>query len=95
MSSSLRTNWLIAVALIGWLMWLLAPVLTPFVAAGLLAYVVGWIIVPLEPLPIGRGAPDPRNPPSGCVFRDRCPKAFDRCASEVPRMSRVSTWDGG
>ena len=39
MSSSLRTNWLIAIALVGWLIWLLAPVLTPFVAAGLLAYV--------------------------------------------------------
>ena len=37
-----------------------------------------------DPLPIGRGAPDPRNPPSGCVFRDRCPLAFDRCATEVP-----------
>ena len=36
-------------------------------------------------LPIGRGAPDPRNPPSGCVFRDRCPQAHDRCAAEVPR----------
>lgn len=42
-----------------------------------------------EPLPIGRGAPDPRNPPSGCVFRDRCPKAFDRCATEVPQVQRV------
>ena len=42
-----------------------------------------------EPLPIGRGAPDPRNPPSGCVFRDRCPKAFDRCASEVPQVQQV------
>jgi oligopeptide/dipeptide ABC transporter ATP-binding protein len=39
-----------------------------------------------DPLPIGRGAPDPRNPPSGCVFRDRCPYAFDRCASEVPQL---------
>lgn len=43
------------------------------------------------PLPIGRGAPDPRNPPSGCVFRDRCPKAFDRCAAEVPALKEVGT----
>lgn len=39
-----------------------------------------------DPLPIGRGAPDPRNPPSGCVFRDRCPLAFDRCAKEAPAL---------
>lgn len=44
-----------------------------------------------DPLPIGRGAPDPRNPPSGCVFRDRCPRAFERCASEVPRLLTVGT----
>ena len=44
-----------------------------------------------DPLPIGRGAPDPRNPPSGCVFRDRCPKAFDRCAAEVPSLRQVGT----
>ena len=36
MNSSLRTNWLIAIALVGWLLYLLAPVLTPFVAAALL-----------------------------------------------------------
>ena len=34
-----RVNWLIATALVGWLMWLLAPVLTPFVASALLAYI--------------------------------------------------------
>ena len=39
MNSSLRTNWLIAIALLGWLVYLLAPVLTPFVAAALLAYI--------------------------------------------------------
>lgn len=39
MNSQLRTNWLIAIALTGWLLWLLAPVLTPFVAAALLAYI--------------------------------------------------------
>ena len=38
MPSDIRLNWLIAVALAGWLFYLLAPVLTPFVAAGLLAY---------------------------------------------------------
>lgn len=42
-----------------------------------------------EPLPIGPGAPDARNPPSGCRFRDRCPRAHARCAAEVPRATRV------
>lgn len=37
--SALRNNWLIAIALSGWMLWLLAPVLTPFVAAALLAYI--------------------------------------------------------
>jgi predicted PurR-regulated permease PerM len=36
--SNLRTNWLIAIALVGWLLYLLAPILTPFVAAALFAY---------------------------------------------------------
>ena len=39
MSSQFRINWLIAIALVGWLIWLLTPVLTPFVAAALLAYI--------------------------------------------------------
>jgi len=38
-SGSLRTNWLIAIALTGWLLYLLAPILTPFIAAALFAYV--------------------------------------------------------
>ena len=37
--SDLRLNWLIAIALAGVLFYLLAPVLTPFIAAGLLAYI--------------------------------------------------------
>lgn len=39
MNPSLRTNWLIAIVIVGWLLYLLAPVLTPFVASALLAYV--------------------------------------------------------
>jgi len=39
MNSDMRTNWLIAVAVTGWLLYLLAPILTPFIAAALLAYI--------------------------------------------------------
>lgn len=39
MKPDLRLNWLIAIAICGWLFYLLAPVLTPFVAAALLAYI--------------------------------------------------------
>lgn len=39
MKPDLRVNWLIAVALVGWVLYLLAPILTPFVAGALLAYI--------------------------------------------------------
>lgn len=33
--------------------------------------------------------PDLRNPPPGCRFHPRCPKAFNRCKVEEPRPLRI------
>ena len=35
--------------------------------------------------------PNPSNPPSGCHFHTRCPKACDKCRQEVPKLKEIES----
>jgi oligopeptide/dipeptide ABC transporter ATP-binding protein len=35
--------------------------------------------------------PSPVNPPSGCVFHTRCPRARERCREEIPQLTEYAS----
>ncbi|MUM78386.1 dipeptide ABC transporter ATP-binding protein [Pseudodesulfovibrio sp. F-1] len=41
-------------------------------------------------IPLQGELPSPMNPPSGCPFHPRCPKAFDRCPAQRPELREVA-----
>ena len=60
--SNVSLNWLIAIGILVWLLYMLAPVLTPFVAAALLAYIGDPLADQLQKLKM------PRTLAVVCVF---------------------------
>lgn len=39
---------------------------------------------------LGGDVPSPINPPTGCYFHPRCPKATERCQREAPQLRNIS-----
>src|SRR5450830_1537065 len=44
----------------------------------------------VEHRPVQGELPSPLNPPSGCTFHPRCPRAMPRCATERPMLRKVA-----
>jgi peptide/nickel transport system ATP-binding protein len=40
--------------------------------------------------PLAGEAPSPANPPPGCPFHPRCPRAQDRCRTELPALTEIA-----
>ena len=62
----------------------------PYTEALLSAIPIPDPTVKRKPIILQGGIPSPINPPSGCVFRTRCPIASAECASVIPQLEEVS-----
>ena len=43
----------------------------------------------IQPRPLKGELPSPMNPPPGCIFHLRCPKATDICKKKVPELRQI------
>jgi len=48
-------------------------------------------LIATEHVPLKGDIPSPIAPPSGCVFRTRCPHAIAACAETVPPLDTVAS----
>jgi peptide/nickel transport system ATP-binding protein len=63
----------------------------PYTAALLSAIPLPDPTQPLKPVQLtASDLPSPMDPPSGCRFRTRCPRAEARCAAEVPQPREIA-----
>lgn len=63
--------------------------LHPYTQALLSALPVADVLHKREKIKLEGEMPSPSNPPSGCTFHTRCPKAHDRCRVERPELNEV------
>jgi oligopeptide/dipeptide ABC transporter ATP-binding protein len=64
-----------------------ADTLHPYTEALLSAIPVADLDRKTQRIVLEGDVPSPVNPPSGCPFHPRCPKAIDRCKSEIPSLT--------
>lgn len=62
----------------------------PYTAALVAAVPVPRVGQDRAALPIRGALSDAPPAQGGCVFRDRCPKAFDRCSAETPALRKLA-----